>query len=372
MFKKACLMIIALGLSLLSGQLLNRPLAQPTASAEQVKIKVMPQRVYLEKGRCCQLENSTSDKLELNTIQVSVYDKNNRLLTRKIINKNGLAPSIYTIPNIKINSKGSLFVFNPFYSFEADLEIKTLRYEFIFDVENSQRQYKSESIVSPSFYEPKTDLILPLKSRMIVYDGHDFYSHHRRLDLSNALARQIGLKANPSRYAYDLCIVNENGDLYKDEGRNKEDWFGYGASVYAPGDGKIVELLDNMPDNSFAGEEVSYAKEISLENSSTFAGNHIVIDHGNGEYSLVAHLKAGSIKVKQGKSVKQGQLIGRMGFSGDTAKWVHVHYELHSRANLLDAEGLPSYFRNFRRITGAQRIDAQRGQIDTGDIIESN
>jgi murein DD-endopeptidase MepM/ murein hydrolase activator NlpD len=33
-------------------------------------------------------------------------------------------------------------------------------------------------------------------------------------------------------------------------------------------------------------------------------GNHVVIDHGNGEYSMSAHLKPGSVTVKGGDVVE--------------------------------------------------------------------
>ena len=38
--------------------------------------------------------------------------------------------------------------------------------------------------------------------------------------------------------------------------------------------------------------------------------------------------------------------------------------------DILRAEGLPSYFRAFRRVLGSSQIEVQRGQIDSGDIVE--
>ena len=38
--------------------------------------------------------------------------------------------------------------------------------------------------------------------------------------------------------------------------------------------------------------------------------------------------------------------------------------------DVLKAEGLPSYFQNFRRVLGSTFENVSQGQIDTGDIIE--
>jgi Peptidase family M23 len=46
-------------------------------------------------------------------------------------------------------------------------------------------------------------------------------------------------------------------------------------------------------------------------------GNFVLIDHQNGEYSLLVHMKPGSVLVHSGSHVMQGQRIGAIGFAGD-------------------------------------------------------
>jgi murein DD-endopeptidase MepM/ murein hydrolase activator NlpD len=70
--------------------------------------------------------------------------------------------------------------------------------------------------------------------------------------------------------------------------------------------------------------------------------------------------------------VEQGQELGRLGFSGSTGPWVHLHYELRTGIDLRTARGLPVYFRNFSRFRGQKQTKIERGHIDTGDIIESD
>jgi murein DD-endopeptidase MepM/ murein hydrolase activator NlpD len=94
-----------------------------------------------------------------------------------------------------------------------------------------------------------------------------------------------------------------------------------------------------------------------------------VIDHLNGEYSLIAHMKQGSVKVRLGEKIKQGQLVGQIGISGD-ADYVHTHYQLQNGFDL-NAEALPSYFRDFRWMLGSTSRKVERGQMNSGDIVES-
>ena len=70
-----------------------------------------------------------------------------------------------------------------------------------------------------------------------------------------------------------------------------------------------------------------------------------MINHGNGEFSLLAHFKAGSVRVKLGDHVKQGQLLGKLGSSGDT-NTPHLHYQLQSGPNIVWSDGLPASFSN--------------------------
>lgn len=56
-------------------------------------------------------------------------------------------------------------------------------------------------------------------------------------------------------------------------------------------------------------------------------GNNIKIKHNNGMITRYCHLAYGSIKVKVGDKVKQGQIIGVMGTTG-LSSGKHVHFEV--------------------------------------------
>jgi hypothetical protein len=61
--------------------------------------------------------------------------------------------------------------------------------------------------------------------------------------------------------------------------------------------------------------------------------------------------------------------IGEIDFAGD-AFIPHLHYMLVDDPDILKAESVPSYFRDFRRVLGSKSVNVERGQIDSGDIVE--
>ncbi|MEE1012628.1 MAG: M23 family metallopeptidase, partial [Acutalibacteraceae bacterium] len=57
----------------------------------------------------------------------------------------------------------------------------------------------------------------------------------------------------------------------------------------------------------------------------TLFGTCVLIDHGNGVQTLYAH--SNDIKVSEGDTVKQGQIIGLVGDTGNTTA-PHLHFEV--------------------------------------------
>src|SRR5262245_8920663 len=74
-------------------------------------------------------------------------------------------------------------------------------------------------------------------------------------------------------------------------------------------------------------------------------GNSVIIDHGNGEISCMFHMQQGSVRVKIGDRVRQGQVVGLIGSSGSPGA-AHVHYQLQAGPAVFGADGLPVRFTN--------------------------
>jgi len=347
-----------------------------------VAVTVQPERPLIEHRGTVQLlnfdfllQNTGPNSLHLNRIAVSISDKRNKLILRRQLDENGRPSGLSTVSQLDIPSGGRIGVFNPFYEFASEIKIEKMSYEFFFNDPGYKTatpldyQYSIEVSVKPEDFVGETALFLPLHQRSVIFDGHDFYSHHRRQNLADPAFERLKIRGNAVRYAYDFCPINENGDMYKDSPGRKENWYGYGQPIYATGGGTVVGSANDVPENDFNGKEVVYVHPPGNDLYKAAYGNFVVINHGHGEFSFLAHMKTGSVRVKAGDHVVAGQQVGELGFTGD-AFAPHLHYMLIDSADVFKAEGLPSYFRNFRRVLGSAFENVSQGQIDSGDIVE--
>ena len=317
------------------------------------------------------IHNNSSEPLRINKIQVSVYDATGALAFRRYLDENGRPSGVSTLSERVVPANGAISVFNPFYSFNSEMPLARLHYEIFFEKTTEQEPNllhffsSAELDVAPQPYPGKTHLTLPLHGLVYVFDGHDFYAHHRR---QNVL-RGDKYRPNPVRYGYDFMVTNKAGDLYRGDRFVKENWFSYGAPVYATAAGTVVDAANDIPENSYKNGEIVSPPNLD-DIDPTGSGDHVTLDHGNGEFSMFNHMKPGSVRVKRGDHVREGQQIGEIGFSGDTFL-PHLHYMLVDNADFTRAQGLPSYFDNFERILGSKTIMVKHGQVDSGEIIHA-
>lgn len=330
-----------------------------------ITVTTLPQTPLIEPAKHGQalnfdliVTNDTAAPIELTEVVMSVLGANGTLIHQRRLWQNG--DSISTLPNRTAAAGAKLVIFNPFAELDPELDLETLRYDLTFDDKTV-----ASVTVHPRLYKTKTNLTLPLRGRVLVHDGHDYYAHHRRLDITGPMTTAVGIKENPFRYSYDFIVVDEKGEMLHGSGEKNEDYLSFGAPVLATGDGVVVSARNDMQDNT-KSVRVPMSKEDFLKNPLIFAGNAVIVDHGNGELSLFAHMKQGSVRVKAGDRVKQGEKIGEVGFSGD-AIFPHLHYQLQSSAGF--TEGLPSAFRNVKRLTGASWSAVPSGHVDTGDVV---
>ena len=72
------------------------------------------------------------------------------------------------------------------------------------------------------------------------------------------------------------------------------------------------------------------------------AGNHVMIRTGD-VFSLYAHLAPGSVAVTAGQRVSVGDVIGRVGHTGNSTA-PHLHFQLMDSADAQRARGIPCAF----------------------------
>lgn len=198
------------------------------------------------------------------------------------------------------------------------------------------------TVIPITTYLQKTRLIFPFKGKGIVTQGGALEAGHRNRSGIYAIDG-IGLSAN---YA----------PVLKDDSSIKS-YAGWSRRLEAPAAGNIIYARNDRPDQPVDGvsDPKFYAPEYSDGGD---PGNSIVIDHGNGEFSMIAHMQKGSVRVRVGDAVVKGQTIGLLGNSGDTSG-PHVHYQLQNGPRWEFADGLPATFDNVKNTSRGAFFDAK-------------
>lgn len=192
-------------------------------------------------------------------------------------------------------------------------------------------------------YTQATNLIFPFRGNGII---------------TQAGAATGGHRNGSGQFAVDAMGLSENYAVQRSTAfAVNTDLFGFGREIVAPGAGVVVIARGDRPDQPVPGESNADLHVPEFRGAGD-PGNHVVIDHGNGEFSLVAHLMAGSLAVREGEHVAQGQRLGALGNSGDSFA-PHVHHQLQDGAAWPTASGLPCRYTNI----ASQRLD--RGEFFT-------
>jgi murein DD-endopeptidase MepM/ murein hydrolase activator NlpD len=189
-------------------------------------------------------------------------------------------------------------------------------------------------------YRTRTDLRLPFHGEWWVFWG------------GRTVQENYHAFTGDQRFAYDF-VIRRAGSSHTGSGAENTDYYCFGQPVLAPGGGVVVEAVDGIPDNP-----------PSAMNQTEALGNHVILDHGDGEYSFIAHFRNGSLKVHSGDRVEAGQQLGECGNSGNSSE-PHVHYHLQTTARFGKGDGLPAQFQNYY----ADGLWVERGEPRRGQAI---
>lgn len=147
---------------------------------------------------------------------------------------------------------------------------------------------------------------LPFAGRWVVTQGVDGAHTHR----------------GPWRHGLDFEVADAGGARHGGDGAQLTDHHCYRLPVLAPADGAVVKVVDDVPDNP-----------PGRHNAREPWGNLVLLRHGPGLFSLVAHLAPGSVEVREGQLVRQGARLGRCGNSGRSFV-PHLHVQLQASPRL--------------------------------------
>jgi murein DD-endopeptidase MepM/ murein hydrolase activator NlpD len=191
-------------------------------------------------------------------------------------------------------------------------------------------------------YATRTELRLPFTGSWYVFWG------------GRTSAENYHFTTVDQRFAYDL-IVRRDGRSHAGEGKRNEDYYCFDQQVVAPAAGTVVsveaDVADNVP---------------GVMNPKQPMGNHVVLDHGNGEFSVLCHFRQGTVAVKRDAKVQAGDPLGRCGNSGNSSE-PHLHYHLQDSPEFGKGRGLPAPFRGYR--ADGKLVD--RGEPVKGQTIEA-
>lgn len=316
--------------------------------------------------------NSGAVPLRLVSIQESVYDNRDRLELKREINGNGSPSALSGLGDLVIAPGQYKDIFLPFEGYGTAMSLSRVHLTLILlslDTPIPPVAISGDVVVSldlgPRRFHPAA-YCLPLGGKLLVHDGHDLTSHHRRRDLARFFAGSAAAAVNANLYAYDFVRVSHDGALYLGDPNQKEHWLSYGAPILAPTAGEVLEVIDGIPDNTFLNGSAITSQEAQQQDPQGF-GNHVLIKAADGRVSWLLHMESGTVAVKAGEHVEPGKPIGRVGFSGDSL-FPHLHYTV-TEGSRYPSQGVPSYFGAFHQILGGKQSAVSYGQIDTGELV---
>ncbi len=145
------------------------------------------------------------------------------------------------------------------------------------------------------------------------------------------------------RHAWDFEVLGSDGKAFRSDGTRPDQYYCFRLPVLAAAAGTVVRVESDVPDNL-----------VGAMNLKQNWGNLVLLHHGPGLYSLVAHLARGSVKVRLGQVVQAGEVLGLCGSSGRSPQ-PHLHFHLQASPDL-GAATIPCTFSDSVVIDGESQL----------------
>src|SRR5579884_2107931 len=184
----------------------------------------------------------------------------------------------------------------------------SLRHRLTFDLDGDPAATESviDGIVVP-VRDRRPPVIAPPLSpgEWLAGSGPSNDSDHRR----TVIALE-GRAWDAQRFAIDFVRIGPNGNTFHDDRSRNENFWAFGEPVHAVADGEVTAVVDDYPDNT-----PGVLPPKTVEN---LVGNRVILRIGEAEYVLFAHLQRRSIRVHVHQKVKRGEVIAKIGNSGNS------------------------------------------------------
>jgi hypothetical protein len=168
----------------------------------------------------------------------------------------------------------------------------------------------------------------PVRLAMPLKEGRHYVAQG-----GNSLTLNYHKSNRSQQFAMDIVQLNSVGaranGIYPS---NLQRYVVFGQPVYSPCDGTVTATVDHLPDLT--------PPERDTEN---LAGNHVALTCRDVKL-LLAHLQHDSVTVEPGATVETGQLLGRVGNSGNTTE-PHLHlHAVESGSSVFEGDAVPILF----------------------------
>lgn len=250
---------------------------------------------------------------------IKIYDEKN--LNIKYLNSNN--EPIESSQGLDNNNKALIYVW---LSFPEDNLPKKLSHTLRI-LRNKQEILVNKKAISVPNKKP-IRLGSPFKEKNIWFNANapEENSGHRL-----AVSAVSGPVYSPQRFAIDWISLDENGRAFKGNGTQLSDWHCYGQELVAVADGIITGVKNNMVENNINSRAV-------VINYDTVLGNYIALRIDDEHLAVYAHLLPGSLKVNIGDKVVKGQVLAKLGNSGNSDA-PHLHFHICTGPNPLLSQG---------------------------------
>lgn len=196
-------------------------------------------------------------------------------------------------------------------------------------------------------------------SDWVARSGPSDDSYHRR-----GILVLDGRATIDRRYAIDW-VRSRNGATFSGDARDARSYHAYGEEVLAVADGRVISARDGIPENVPRHEGFRPAVPMSMD---TIAGNTLTLDVGGGQFAYYMHLQPASVRVKAGDRVRRGQVLARIGNSGDSRE-PHLHFEVTTSARLLAGEGVPYLIDRYRDKSADDSWQIRARELPLRDMV---
>jgi murein DD-endopeptidase MepM/ murein hydrolase activator NlpD len=123
--------------------------------------------------------------------------------------------------------------------------------------------------------------------------------------------------------ALDFVIVDSKSNTYREptharESFTRENFYCYNKEIFAPYDGYVYDIINTVEDN-----------DVGDVNTEQNWGNTVILNHLNGLFSQISHVKKDSFNVFVGQYVTKGTYLATCGNSGRSPE-PHIHFQFQT------------------------------------------